>query len=100
MVNFDELPTELKDIIASYLNQQTKIDEMQRTIEFLENKIAQLRRANNRLTLHNIQQLSDIHNLEYILANDAPVARRIQFEEIELSDSDSEYDSDVTIMEV
>lgn len=98
MVNYNELPTELKYYIASYLDQQKLINELRETIKFLENKCEQHRRVNNRLTLHNIQQLSDIQNLEHILANDLPVARRIHFEEIEMTDS--EYDSDETVYEV
>lgn len=95
MVNFNNLPTELKFIIHSYLDQEKAIQEMSETIKFLQNKIERLRTVNQRLTLQSIQQINDIQHLEHILANDLPVNRRLDFEQVIVSDSD--YDSDETI---
>jgi hypothetical protein len=99
MVNFNDLPTELKSIVYTYLNQEKVINEMSETIKFLQNKIQHLRSVNTRLTLQTIQQLSDIQNLEFIMANGEdilPVNRRLNFEYIS---EDSEWDSDETIIE-
>lgn len=95
MVDFNQLPTELKHYISLYLDQEKTISEMAETIKFFKNKVEQLRRTNQRLTLQSIQQINDIQHLEHILANNLPVERRLDFEPVELSDSD--YDSDETI---
>ena len=101
--NFNDLPVELKEYLARYLDQSRLVAELRESIRFLLNRNEQLRRNNQRLTLQTIQQIADIQNLEHILANNLDaetraIQRRLDFEN--LSDSESDYSDASTVYDV
>lgn len=91
-----DLPVELQKYIRGYLDQEKAIQEMRDTIKFLQNKVDHLRSLNTRLTLQSIEQHDTIRELEHMVGNGLPVDRQIDFDFL----SDSEYDSDETIIEI
>lgn len=100
---FNQLPIELREYLAQYLDQCKEIKELQEHVRYLLNKNAQLRRANTRLTLQAIQQIHDIQQLEHILANNLDeetrgVQRELDFET--LSDTESNYSDVSTVYDV
>ena len=91
--NFDNLPIELKTYLMQYLDQNVIIRRLNSVITDFETRIRQLEGTNRRLTLINLQQLADIRNLEFILANGLDeegriLARQLDFDN--LSDSSDE----------
>lgn len=100
---FNQLPIELREYLAQYLDQRALIAELREHIRVLLNRNETLRRANTRLTLQGIQQIHDIQQLEHILANNLDeetrsVQRELDF--ADLSDSDSEYSDASTVIDV
>lgn len=100
---FNELPIELREYLIAYLDQTQIIRDLREQIRNLLNRNELLRRNNQRLTLQAIQQLADIQNLEFILANNLDeqtrgVQRALDFENLsdsEYSDAETVYDVDV-----
>lgn len=100
---FNQLPIELREYLAAYLDQRSLIEELREHIRILLNRNETLRRANTRLTLQAIQQIHDIQNLEHILANNLDnetqnVQRELDF--ANLSDTDSNYSDASTVYDV
>jgi len=95
--NFDNLPTELREYLYRYLDQTEVIRDLRAQLRILLERYEILRRNNQRLTLQTIQQINDIRNLEFILANgladeeDRNVARELNFDEVS-SDDETVYE--------
>lgn len=99
---FNEMPIELREYLTRYLDQSEIIQDLRETIKTLLNRNEVLRRNNQRLTLQVIDQLNNIRNLEFILANglndpeDRAVARELNFDVL----SDSDYSDAETVIDV
>ena len=99
--NFNDIPVELRQYLTVYLDQSEIIRDLREQIRNLLARNETLRRNNQRLTLQAIQQLADIQNLEFILANGLEddrrdLARQLNFENL----SDSEYSEAETVFDV
>lgn len=90
---FNDLPVELREYLIQYLDQRSVIYDLRQQLRIMLEKYEMMRRNNQRLTLQVLQQMDDIRNLEFILANGLDeetqqVARELDF--ANLSDSDDE----------
>ena len=93
---FSELPIELREYLIQYLDQTSVIRDLRQQLRIMLEKYEVLRRNNQRLTLQVIQQINDIRNLEFILANGLDeegrdLARRLDFDTVSDSDDETVY---------
>jgi protein subunit release factor B len=93
---FNELPVELREYLIQYLDQSAIIRDLRGQLRIMLEKYEVLRRNNQRLTLQVIQQINDIRNLEFILANGLDtegrdLARRLNFDTVSDSDDETVY---------